>query len=102
MGKWEEDPEERETDEGCWRRADDNRLPNPSINLMKTEEFDERDEAANQSNHDTKVIMAHEFREDPEMFKEVAQSVAESYNEQHCLKVGGELPAELRKEEGDG
>jgi hypothetical protein len=66
---------------------------------MNTDEYDEREETANQSEHDTKVIMAHEFREDPEMFKEVAEAVANSYNEQHKLEVGGKLPPELERKE---
>ena len=42
---------------------------------------------------DVKVIMAHEFRERPEELKEMAQAVADSYNEQHGLTV------EIGKEE---
>ena len=82
---------------GRWQAADDNRIP--PADLRNIDEYDEREEAANVSKHDTKVIMAHEFREDPEMFKTIAESVADSYNEAHCLKVGGELPAELEKKE---
>ncbi len=100
MGKWEEGKEERETDAGCWRKADDNRFPNPTIDLEKTVE-EQREETAAVQNHDTKVIMAHEFRENPEGFKAMAEAVADSYNEAHSLKVGKELPEQLRKEDSD-
>lgn len=94
MGKVPKDI--RMTDSGRWQAANDNRIPPPD--LRNIEEYDEREEAANQSKHDTKVIMAHEFREDPELFKTVAGAVADSYNDQHKLVVGGDLPAELEKE----
>jgi hypothetical protein len=100
MAKWE-DPEDRVTDEGCWRRSDDNRFPNPTIDLKKTVS-EQREEIAAAQNHDTKIIMAHEFRENPEGFQAMAHAIADSYNEQHSLKVGEELPEQLRKEEDNG
>ena len=90
----------RVTSEGIWKPTDDCLLPNPPLDAEHGEDkvFDEE---IKEKKHDTKVIMAHEFRENPEGFKTVAQKVADSYNEANCLEVGGELPDVLEKKEKD-
>ena len=88
--------ENRETDAGVWRAVDDNRLPNPEYSVVDADERD--DTLADTKQNNTKVIMAHELRENPEGFKAMAEAVADSYNEAHALKVGEELPEQLKKE----
>ena len=43
---------------------------------------------------ETKIIMAHECRENSEGFKEIAQTIVDAYNEANKLRVGRELPEE--------
>jgi hypothetical protein len=81
------------TNEGCWKAVNDNLRPNPPFDPDILEE--QREEIAKAQNHDTKVIMAHEFREDPEGFKALTKAVVDSYNEEHTLVAGGELPEQL-------
>ena len=38
----------------------------------------------------TKTIIAHELSENPNEFKEIAEEIITSYNEQHTLKIFGE------------
>lgn len=95
--QWQQPKDPRVTNESCWKSTDDNLLPNPPINLEH--EVDKHYEKLTCKNvSDTKVIMAHEFREDPDSFKAVAQQVADSYNDQHALTVGGRPPIELMEE----
>ena len=113
MSKRRHNPKDnRVTDAGCWKAVNDNTLPNPadpdpdpdpkrpkSRENLSLDEWEKRVTEAQK--HDTKVIMAHEFRENPDGFKAMAQAVADSYNDQHKLVVGEELPLGL-KEEDDG
>ncbi|KKN92426.1 hypothetical protein LCGC14_0209170 [marine sediment metagenome] len=87
----------RVTNEGCWKSSDDNRIPNPPVDGVHQEDK-HYDKVTAGKKHDTKVIMAHEFRENPEGFQAMAQTVVDSYNEENSLEVGGELPEILTKE----
>ena len=88
----------RTTNESCWKALNDNLLPNPPFNVehSKDEVFADRVEKNVVS---TKIIMAHEFRENPDGFNSMAQAIADSYNDQHKLHVGGSLPIGFDNEE---
>ncbi len=87
----------RVINESCWKAVDDNLLPNPPFDL-KWEEDEAYVKASKKQSYDTKVIMAHEFRENPEGFQSIAQTVADSYNDQHKLRVGEDLPIGFEEE----
>lgn len=92
MAKYEQGRDPRVTNESCWKAQDDLRLPNPP---QDTEHAKDKLYAKKTADGvlKTKIIMAHEFRENPEGFKEIAQNVADTYNEANELRVGGEVPA---------
>jgi hypothetical protein len=91
----------RVTNESCWKAVDDNLLPNPPYNAEHP-----KDEVlaglVKEDTNKTKIIMAHEFRENPDGFKAMAEDVADSYNSQHKLRVGEDLPKGFKEEEDDG
>jgi ERCC4-related helicase len=88
----------RITNESCWKAVDDNLLPNPPHDTEHP-----KDEVlaglVKEDINKTKIIMAHEFRENAEGFKAMAEDVADSYNNQHKLRVGEELPVGFKEEE---
>ncbi len=98
---WQPSKDPRVTNESCWKATDDNLLPNPPTSKEHEMVDEVYAEATKEQSHDTKVIMAHEFRENPDSFKAVAQQVADSYNDQHALTVGGDAPIDFDEEESN-
>ena len=91
MAKYKEGRDPRVTNESCWKAVDDNLIPNPPQDTKhETDKLYAKTIAEDVKK--TKIIMAHEFRENPEGFKEIAQSVVDAYNEANKLEVGKELP----------
>lgn len=91
MARYQQGRDPRVTNESCWKSTDDNLLPNPPPNLKHEVDAHYAKLIADQK-HDTKVIMAHEFRENPKGYKEMQQAVADTYNEANKLVVGEDLP----------
>ena len=93
MALYKEGRDPRVTNESCWKGNDNlgNKLPNPP---QDTEHADDRlyAKVVAENKHNTEIIMAHEFRENPDGFKDIAQTVVDAYNEANTLKVGGEIP----------
>ena len=91
MALYKQGRDPKVTNESCWKPVNDNLLPNPP---QDTKHDDDKLYAkmTDEKRHTTKIIMAHEFRENPEGFKEIAQSVADAYNEANKLEVGKEIP----------
>ena len=81
----------RVTNESCWKGPEDNLIPNPP---QDTEHADDKlyTEMTDENKYKTEIIMAHEFRENPEGFKDIAQAVVDAYNEANIISVGGEIP----------
>ena len=88
----------RMTNESCWKAHDDNLLPNPPLDTQ----YDPDPVLSEKMERPTdvvKIIMAHELRENLEGFKSMAEQVAKSYNQQHELIVGEELPLGLKEKD---
>lgn len=91
MAKYKEGRDPRVTNESCWKAVNDNLLPNPPQDT-KHEADKLYTKMIAEDVTKTKIIMAHEFRENPEGYKDIAQSVVDAYNEANTLSVGGEIP----------
>lgn len=94
--KWEEPtswdyskPEEIDMTGGHWQAVSDMRIPKPSIN---DNNINKPDKSARPS-YDilkTKIIMAHELKDNPESYRNVAKTIVDAYNKAHTIKVFGE------------
>lgn len=82
----------RVTNEACWKGGKDNLLPNPPYDA-ESDKDEEIEGPVKKAKNDVKVIMAHEFRENPEGLRSIAEAIVDSYNEQHSITV------EIGKEE---
>ena len=94
MAEYKQLKDARVTNESCWKGSNDHSLPNPPINIKHAVDELYAKMTDNKLNV-TKIIMAHEFRENPEGFKSIAQDVVDAYNKAHTLSVGGEVPESL-------
>ena len=108
--------------EGVWRKADDDRLPEnlhqppKAITITNESCWHEREmipnppeskehqmvdehykKVASKDINKTKIIMAHEFQEDPDSYTAVRQQVADSYNNAHMLTVGKKPPIDIEE-----
>ncbi len=90
MALYKEGRDPRVTNESCWKGNDD-WIPNPPQDTKHDEDSIYAKVVA-ENIHSTKIIMAHEFRENPEGFKGIAQAVVDAYNEANTLSVGGVIP----------
>ena len=90
MALYKQGRDPRVTNESCWK-GNDNLIPNPP---QDTEHAEDKlyTQMTAENKHNTEIIMAHEFRENPEGFKDIAQAVVDAYNEANTLSVGGEIP----------
>ena len=77
------------TNESCWHDRD--MIPNPPKEEHQMVDQYYKTVTAKDVNK-TKIIMAHEFREDPDSYSSVRQQIADSYNDAHALVVGEEPP----------
>ena len=91
MALYKQGRDPRVTNESCWKGPNDNLIPNPPQDTEHAEDTIYAKVVA-ENIHSTKIIMAHEFRENPEGFKDIAQSVVDAYNEANTLTLGGEIP----------
>ena len=98
MAKYQQGRDPRVTNESCWKGPMDNLLPNPPQDT-KHEVDSVYAKVVAENKHNTEIIMAHEFREHPDGFKEIAQLVVDAYNEVNTLSVGGECPTSIATEE---
>ena len=83
------------TNESCWHETP--MVPNPPQDSEHAAD-ELYAEMTDETRYKTEVIMAHEFREHPEGYKDIAQSVVDAYNEANALTVGGKLPDNLDTE----
>lgn len=86
---WKKGEHDEPTNDGCWKATNDNRLPNPPLEIeaeIKTHK--ESDKLT------TKIrnIMEYEFEEYPESFQAVKQEIADSYNKAHTIQPGKPFP----------
>jgi len=91
MAKYKEGRDPRVTNESCWKAVDDNLLPNPPQDTRHEPDKLYAKTIAKDIEK-TKIIMAHEFRDNPDGYKQIAQVVVDAYNEANQLRVGEELP----------
>ena len=84
------------TNESCWHVTD--MIPNPPKSKVHDMVDKVYTEMSAENKHNTEIIMAHEFREHPEGYKDIAQTVVDAYNEANTLSVGGKLPDSLDTE----
>ena len=77
------------TNESCWHVSD--MIPNPPESDDHQKDAHYKKMTAKDVNK-TKIIMAHEFREDSESYDSVRQQIADSYNDAHALTVGEKPP----------
>ena len=84
------------TNESCWHDRD--MIPNPpeSEEHQMVDNYYKKMTAKDVNK--TKIIMAHEFREDSESYDSVRQQIADSYNDAHALTVGESPPIDIEEE----
>ena len=82
------------TNESCWHVSE--MIPNPPESDDHQKDTHYKKITAGDV-HNTKVIMAHEFREDPESYGSVRQQIADSYNDAHSLIVGEKSPIGIKE-----
>jgi CRISPR/Cas system CSM-associated protein Csm4 (group 5 of RAMP superfamily) len=91
---WKGARDPRVTNEACWKATGDNLIPNPPISKEHQMIDEHYTEMVAEDVKKTKIIMAHEFRENPKGLRSIAQAVVDSYNEQHQISTelgeGGE------------
>ena len=78
------------TNESCWHDRD--MIPNPPESEEHQLEDNYYTKMTAKDVNKTKIIMAHEFREDSESYDSVRQQIADSYNDAHALTVGEKPP----------
>ncbi len=83
------------TNESCWHDRDT--IPNPPESEVHQTVDEHYKKAASKDVNKTKIIMAHEFQEDPESYGSVRQQIADSYNNAHMLTVGKKPPIDIEE-----
>ena len=83
------------TNESCWHDRD--MIPNPPESEEHQMEDKWYNHVAAKGVNKTKIIMAHEFREDAESYDAVRQQIADAYNDAHALTIGGRTPIDIEE-----
>jgi len=88
----EKPSEDEYGNEGVWRMANDNRLPDSYSKPSKVRDMvnDYLIKMSSAAKLKAETILAHECKELQDSYKSVAKTIVDGYNKAHTLKVFGE------------